>query len=194
MERDPEQKRDASAEFADEKRKLVSAYDEWWKNIKAELITPWPPPIAVGDAQENPVELPVPQAEFTGGLRFSGKHPNNAWLVNWTNMNARVEWKIDVKQPGDYEARLLYLAADGGAKVRVAVGTNSAEATIQSTPIVQVPSPDRVPRDEVHEMQWHELLVGKLSLSRGTNTLSVQALTRPGPEVMQLKSVLLRRH
>jgi arylsulfatase A-like enzyme len=195
MQRDPEQKRDASAEFPDEKRKLVSAYENWWSGIKSDLITPWPPPIPIGHAQENPVELPVPQANFTGGLRFSGKHPNNAWLLNWTNADARVEWKIDVQQPGDYEARLLYLTreADAGAKVRIVSGASSTESTTRATSIVQAPSPDRVPREEVYEMQWSELRVGTLSLQRGTNTLSVQALTKPGAEVMQLKSVILER-
>ncbi len=195
MQRDPEQTRDASAEFAEEKRRLVAAYDEWWSGIKNELLTPWPPPIPVGYAQENPVELPVPQADFVGGLRFSGKHPNNAWLLNWTNADAHVEWKIDVQEPGEYEARLLYLTrdSDAGAKVRVQAGTSSAETATRATPIVQVPSPDRVPREEVYEMPWSELSVGRIKLSRGTNTLAVQALTKPGSEVMQLKSVLLER-
>ncbi len=195
MQHDPEQKRDASAEFAAEKRRLVSAYEKWWTGIKAELVSPWPPPIPVGYSQENPTELPVPQSEFSGGLKFSGKHPNNAWLVDWTNTTARVDWRIDVVQPGSYEVRLLYScsAADAGARVAIRVGTNSIETTIRAAPVVQVPSPDRVPREEVYEMQWHELPMGVVSLERGTNTLSVQALAKPGAEVMQLKSVLLQR-
>jgi arylsulfatase A-like enzyme len=195
MQRDPEEKRDASADFPDEKRRLVTAYEQWWKEIKAELPSPWPPPIPVGYAEENPVELPVPQSQFSGGLRFSGKHPNNAWLTNWTSTNARVEWTLDVVRAGSYAVTLSYLCrqADAGARIRVKAGEATIETSTRVTPIVQVPSPDRVPREEVYEMEWHSLPVGKLTLPRGPTTLIVEALTKPGEEVMQLKSVYLKR-
>jgi hypothetical protein len=90
---------------------------------------------------------------------------------------------------------LLYLTreADVGAKIRVKAGASSAETTTRATPIVQASSPDRVAREEVYEMQWSELRAGTLKLERGTNTLTVQVLTKPGADVMQLKSVLLER-
>ena len=195
MQRDPEEKSDASADFPDEKRRLVTAYEEWWKQIKTGMLAPWPPPIPVGHAEENPVELPVPQSQFSGGLRFSGKHPNNAWLTNWTSTDARVEWPLDVVRAGSYAVTLSYLCrdADAGARVRVKVGGASTETTTRATPIVLVPSPDRVPREEVYEMEWHELPAGKLTLPNGKVTLTVEALTKPGSEVMQLKSVWLKR-
>jgi arylsulfatase A len=195
MERDPEQTRDASADFPGEKQRLAAAYDEWWKEMKSEMPSPWPPPIPVGYAEENPVELPVPQSQFSGGLRFSGKHPNNAWLTNWTSTDARVEWRLDVVRAGDYAVSLSYLcrAADAGARVRISAGEASSEIVTRATPIVLVPSPDRVPREEVYEMEWHTLPAGKLTLSRGKTTLTLEALTKPGAEVMQLKSVLLER-
>ena len=195
MERDPAQEHDASADFPDEKRRLVTAYEQWWKEIKAEMPLPWPPPIPVGHAEENPVELPVPQSQFSGGLRFSGKHPNNAWLTNWTSTNARVEWQLDVVRAGNYSVTLSYLCrgSDAGARIRVRAGEIAVEASTRATPIVQVPSPDRVPREEVYEMEWHELPAGKLTLPKGKTTLTVEALTKPGAEVMQLKSVYLKR-
>ena len=56
-----------------------------------------------------------------------------------------------------------------------------------------VPSPDRLPREEVYEMQWHTLPAGKLTLPKGRTTLSIEALTKPGDEVIQLKAVNLKR-
>ena len=195
MQRDPEQKRDASAEFPDEKRRLVTAYEQWWKEIKAQLPAPWPPPIPVGHVEENPVELPVPQSQFSGGLRFSGKHPNNAWLTNWASTNARVEWTLDVVRAGNYAVTLSYLCrqGDAGARIRVKAGDASIEGSTRATPIVQVPSRDRVPREEVYEMEWQSLPVGTLTLPKGKTTLSVEPLAKPGAEVMQLKSVYLKR-
>jgi arylsulfatase A len=195
MQRDPEEKRDASADFPEEKRRLVAAYEQWWKEIKAGMPMPWPPPIQIGHSEENPIELPVPQSEFSGELRFNGKHPNNAWLTNWTSTDSRVEWKLDVVRSGTYAVSLSYLCreADAGARIRVTASDSSIEAMTRATPIVLVPSPDRVPREEVYELQWHELPVGKLALPKGKSKLIIDALTKPGAEVMQLKSVHLKR-
>lgn len=195
MQRDPEQKRDASKDFLDEKRRLIAAYEQWWKEIKAELPSPWPPPIPVGYAEENPVELPVPQSQFSGGLRFSGKHPNNAWLTNWTSTNARAEWKLDVLRAGNYAVSLSCLCreTDAGARIRVKAGASTVETITRATPIALAPSPDRVAREEVYEMEWHQLSVGELTLPKGETTLSIEALTKPGDEVMQLKAVYLKR-
>lgn len=195
MQRDPEEKQDVSADFPDEKRRLIVAYEQWWKEMKADMPSPWPPPIPVGYAEENPVELPVPQSQFSGPLRFSGKHPNNAWLTNWTSTAARVEWKLDVVRAGNYAVTLSYLCrdADAGARIRVKAGGATIESATRATPIVQVPSPDRVPREEVYEMEWHELSVGKLTLPKGRITLGIEALTKPGAEVIQLKALYLKR-
>jgi arylsulfatase A len=195
MQADPGETRDASAEFPDEKRRLIAAYEQWWKEMKADTPSPWPPPIPVGYAEENPVELPVPQSRFSEPLRFSGKHANNAWLTNWINTDARVIWKLDVVRGGTYLVTLSYICreADAGARVRVMAGDAKIEAVTRPTPIRMVPSPDRVPREEVYEMEWHELPVGKVTLEAGPALLVVDALTKPGFEVMQLKAVRLQR-
>jgi arylsulfatase A len=149
----------------------------------------------VGYAEENPVELPVPQARFSEPLRFSGKHANNAWLTNWTSTDARVIWKLDVVRRGSYSVTLSYLCreADAGARIRVMAGDAKVEAVTRATSIRLVPSPDRVVREEVHEMEWHELPVGRVTLEKGDALLTVDALTKPGNEVMQLKAVRLKR-
>jgi arylsulfatase A len=195
MQSDPEQKRDASGDFPDDKRRLVAAYEQWWKEIRAEMPMPWPPPIPVGMAEENPVELPVPQSQFSGGLRFSGKHPNNAWLTNWTSSNAKVTWDLDVVRGGEYSVSVSYLCreADAGARVRISAAGSATETLTRATPVVRVPSPDRVAREEVYEMQWHTLQAGKLTLPKGRTTLAIEALTKPGEQVMQLKAVNLKR-
>jgi hypothetical protein len=42
-------------------------------------------------------------------------------------------------------------------------------------------------------MEWHNLPVGKLTLPKGKTTLTVDALTKPGQEVMQLKALTLHQ-
>lgn len=194
LQRDPGETRDVSAEFAGEKRRLVTEYEQWWAAIKVDPRSQWLK-IPVGHPEENPVELPVPQAQFGEPLRFSGKHANNAWVTNWVSTDGKVVWKLDVARAGAYSVTLSYLCreADAGARIRIVAGDSAIEATTRATPIRIVPSPDRVPREEVHEMEWHELPVGRVTLARGDALLSVDALTKPGAEVMQLKSVILKR-
>jgi arylsulfatase A len=195
MQHDPGETRDVSAEFPEDKRRLVSAYEQWWKEIKADIPAPWPPPIPVGHAEEDPVELPVPQSRFGEPLRFSGKHPNNAWLTNWTSTDARVTWKLDVVRAGTCAVTLSYLCrdADAGARIRVKAGDGKIEAVTHATPIRMVPSPDRVSREEVYEMEWYELPMGRITLPKGKTLLTIDALTKPGTEVMQLKALHLKR-
>jgi len=139
--------------------------------------------------------LPTPQSEFTGGLRFSGRHPNNAWLTNWTNIEATVEWELDVARAGKYEIGLQYLCpkADAGSRVEIRAAGVSTATTVRATTGGQVKSPDRAPRTEVYEMEWATLVAGKLSLPQGETKLTVRALTKPGGAVMDLKAVTLKR-
>jgi hypothetical protein len=116
-------------------------------------------------------------------------------LTNWTSTDARVEWKLDVVRAGTYAVTLSYLCreADAGARIHVQTGDAKIEAVTRATPIRLVPSPDHVTREEVYEMEWHDLPVGKITLPKGLTTLTVEALTKPGDEVMQLKAVQLKR-
>lgn len=193
MDVDPGQTRDASATHPEVARRLVDAYEQWWSAILPDAQRPRPP-IPVGHLEEPLVELPVPQARFEGGLRFSGRHPNNAWLTGWTDPAAFVEWDIDVVRPGRFEVGLQYLSgAAGGARVRVGAAGSSIEAAARETPYRQRPSPDRVARTEVYEMDWATLRIGTLRLPKGRTIVSVRATAKPGEAAIDLKTVTLRR-
>jgi arylsulfatase A len=194
---DPDETKDISAAEPDRKRELVAAYDRWWAEVLPGARLPVPP-VPVGYDEENPVSLPAPQSHFDGGLTFSGRAPNNSWLTHWTSLGATATWNIDAVRGGNYEISLMSLCpeADAGSRVQVSLGHGGApvETTIKATPIHQIPSPDREPRaGETYEMEWFTQPAGTVYLERGTNTLTVRALTKPGKQVMDLKAVLLRR-
>ncbi len=197
MENDPAQKKNIAAEQPDVVKSLTTAFENWRLEILPQtghqrLARP---PIPVGHAEENPVELPVPQAQFTGGLRFSGRHPNNAWLTGWTSLEATVEWELDVARAGRYAVSLQYLCpkADAGSRVQISAAGTVTETTVRATSGQPIKSPDRVPRTEVYEMDWATAPAGALTLPQGRAKLTVRALTKPGDAVMELKSVVLKR-
>lgn len=194
MQTDPGQATNIAADKPEVANQLKDAFQEWAESIQPELRKERLP-IPVGHPEENPVELPTPQSRFDGGLRFSGKHPNNAWLVGWTNPAATVEWDLDVAQAGGYTVTLLYSCAaeDAGSKLRISAADAAIDTEVMPAPLTEVPSPDRVPRDEVYEMKWSKLPAGVLHLPKGKTTVKLQAVSKAGKEVMQLKSVLLEK-
>lgn len=197
MRSDPGQSKNIAAERPDEARKLTAAFENWWREILPQTSHQGlaRPPVPIGFAEENPVELTVAQTEFTGGLRFNGKYPNNAWLTNWTNVEAAIEWELDVARAGRYAASLQYLCppTDAGARVEISAAGARTATIVRATTGGQIDSPDRVPRIEVYEMDWATQPAGVLILPRGRVKLTVRALTKPGAAVMDLKSILLKR-
>ncbi len=191
MEADPAQARDIAAAHPEIVRSLADAYAQWWRQILPEVEAPRPR-IPVGHLEEPLVELPAPQARFRGGLRFSGRHPNNAWLTGWTDAEAVAEWEVDVVRAGQYELGLQYLSP-GGARVRAAAGGSSVEAAAGRTPYRQRSSPDRAPRASVYEMEWATLKIGTVLLLEGRTTVSVRAMAKPGEPAIDLKAMTLRR-
>lgn len=191
MENDPGQTADITAQKPELAARLTAEYEQWWKEILPGTSVVRPP-IPIGYRQEPIVELPVPQSRFDGGIIFSGRHPNNAWLTGWTDLSATVEWDLDVRRAGKYQISLFYSAAESGTRVKISAGDSIAETVLRKAGQKQIDSPDRVPRTEVYEMEWAELSAGTIRLSRGKTTLRLQAISKNGDSVMDLKAVKLK--
>jgi hypothetical protein len=139
------------------------------------------------------VELSVAEAEPKEGVGYSGKHPNNAWAVAWANQGAGVEWQIDVQETGDHSVALQYLCTDPvpNQPVVITVGNETRIVQPVKTGRVQAASPDRVPRAEVHEMEWQRLGAGTLQLAAGVQSLSV--IAPQGCPSLELKGLVLQQ-
>lgn len=194
MTADPAQKKDVAADHADLAAKLKAAYESWWADVQKGLKG-MPPPLPVGCAARPAVTLLAPECKRTGSVRFKqGRGWANDWITNWTDTQSSVSWSLDVVGAGRYDVTLLYTcpAGDVGSKVRVEAGGASVEAVVAKAHDPEpIPSPDRVPRKEVHEKVWAPLAVGTLDLPKGQTTLRVRALTKPGGQVFDLKAVRL---
>ena len=56
-----------------------------------------------------------------------------------------------------------------------------------------IPSPDRVPRNEVYEKIWAPLTLGTVRLKKGQTRLYVKALNIPANSALDLKAVRIRQ-
>jgi arylsulfatase A-like enzyme len=192
---DPGQSSNIAAANPDVVRQLSATYEAWFADVSKRGFERFPLP--VGYEQENPVSLHAPQAFYEGGISFFGKNGfANDWLTGWTNVSGQVWWDVEVVKSGNYEVALRYLCpeADAGSKLRVSVGTASVEVTVPGTPIKEISLPHRVREANTYvNMEWATLPLGTMKLEQGRHKLTVQSLTRPGTQVMDLKSAVLRR-
>ncbi|MDB6075826.1 MAG: atsA 16, partial [Verrucomicrobiaceae bacterium] len=195
MEADPSQLKDIATEKPEVVKKLAADYKAWWQDVKADADKPRDIP-ELGHVDENPIELTTPNGRLAGGLDFGGLAPNNSWVHNWRDVNGSVTWELNVVEAGDYSIELQYLCpqADAGAKIEVVANDKSFPAVVGATPVIALPSPDRVPREkEAFEMKWFYLKPGTVHLEKGRVEIQVKAVEKPGEEVMQLKALWMRR-
>jgi arylsulfatase A-like enzyme len=187
---------------------LARLYDAFWADVSREIPT-GRFPIPVGHARENPVELSAAQAQPTPPVRFNGRHHNNAWLTGWTRAGESIRYEIDVIRPGLYELSVEYgmppTAPPTGTAATLRAflldQTKTPPAAVHPTITGQlpfarlslVPSPDRVPRDEVYEAIWTDALIGRIHLPEGRQTLVLERVdTAPDPAgELNLRRILL---
>jgi arylsulfatase A-like enzyme len=195
MQNDPGQKNDIAADQPEITARLAAFYQAWFKDVTQHGFDK--PLIPVGHKEHDPVQLYAPQSAFTGRIRFfAGPGYSNDWLTNWTNAQDKVSFELDVARAGTFEVDLAYACPeqDAGATIRVSAGKGAIEAKTKPAPAARIPLPHRDQgRNTYINRDWGTLKVGKLHLEQGPVTLSIEALSKPGEQVMELKHVQLRR-
>ncbi|MBI3678934.1 MAG: arylsulfatase [Acidobacteria bacterium] len=193
---DPGEKHDVAAGHPEKVRELRAAYEAWFRKAGDECGFARPV-IPAGYDEENPVELPAPQAYLEGELRYSrGSGFAHEWVTNWRRLEDSVYWELEIVKAGRYQIRLRYLCPPGdtGSKLKVSVAGKTLEAKLE-TPTSMEPAPHRdlIPRPEVPQMRWAMLLMGSLDLPKGRTQLRVQAVEKPGTAVLELEAATLTR-
>ncbi len=194
MEKDPGQETNIATQQPELAAQLAAKYDAWFADISGGGLRRFPLP--VGHAEQNPVELHAPQSYQDKPLRFaSGPGFANDYLTGWTDARARVWFDIDVAAAGDYDIELALAcpAADAGSKLRVSVGGQTLETTVPAAEAPEIPLPHRddAGRARYRNRAWVTLKVGTLTLPQGNARLTLQPLSMPGGQVMELKHVAL---
>jgi arylsulfatase A len=196
MEIDPAQEKNIAKENPDTVAKLIKLYDAWFADISSQGLQRFPLP--VGYTQENPVTLHAPQSFFTGKMHFfGGPGYANDWLTGWEDAKDTLWFDIDVVQPGDYSVEIAYLCPkeNAGSKIRVSAGGQSLESEVRGAPRKETPLPHRpgTTKNTYVNMEWATLHAGTLKLGKGSTKLTIEALSKPGAEVMDFKHVRLTR-
>jgi arylsulfatase A len=194
MESDPGETKDIAADHPDIVKQLSDQYDAWFADISRDALQRFPLPI--GHTAHNPVELHAPQAYLDKPLKFAnGPGFANDWLTDWTDAKAKVWFDIDVVTAGDYEIELALACppADAGSRLRISVGNESIETVVPAAPAPEIPLPhrDEDGKARYRNREWTLLKAGILKLPKGPAQLTLEPLSMPGTQVMDLKHVKL---
>jgi arylsulfatase A len=197
MQADPGQKTDIAEQNQPITKKLRHAYERWFNDVTLAGSDRLPIPVGYDEAPE--VNLPAHECYMEGQVRYAGKGGHgwaHDWVTNWTSIDDRVWWDIDVVKSGRFEVTLVYdcPAEDVGAKFRIDVGEEQVKGTIRTSRGVEIiATADRAPQAGVHERAWASTTPGALEIKKGRHKLTVRALTIPGKTAFDVKGVLLRR-
>jgi arylsulfatase A-like enzyme len=192
---DPGEKQDIACSKPELVGKLAAAYTNWFQDVTSAGFAR--PLIPVGYEQQNPVRIYAPQSSFTGSIRFFAKAGYaNDWLTGWAKPADTISFQLEVARAGLFEVELAYACAaeNAGSKLRLSAGTNSLEALVVAAPAEPIALPHRDGGSDTYvNRNWGKLNLGRLPLSRGPLTLTLQALSAPGKEILELKHVQLKR-
>ena len=194
MAADPGQAKDVTAANPQVVERLSRAYRDWFADVTRVPIVR--PPIPVGYRQRPAVELPAPEAVFTGRIRWYNQHGfAHDWLTGWTDPADSIWWEVDVVAAGRYQvtAMIACPAQAVGTKLRITAGGSSVQGSIdrahEPRPVLR-PSRQKKRR---YTQTFAPLEFGPIDLEKGRVRITVKALNRPADRVCDLQSVWLRK-
>jgi arylsulfatase A-like enzyme len=195
MEADPSQDHDISATEKAASTRLSTARAKW----KADLLPGLENdnrPFTVGYRQFPLTQLPVRDGVPHGNVKRSASAPNCSYFKNWTSTNDSITWNVEVATAGRYEAVIYYtcLADDTGSAIELSLTGSRVQAKVSEAndPPLRGAENDRVPRQgESYVKDFKPLRLGTFELKQGRGLLTLRALSVPGKQVMDVRSIML---
>jgi arylsulfatase A-like enzyme len=151
----------------------------------------------VGHPAFKTTQLPARDAQPKGGITRSNRHPNSTFFTNWKTLQDAIVWEVEVLEAGTFEAEIYYTCAPAnvGSTVQLVLGNAQLTAQIAEAhnPPLRGMENDRSPRIESYVKDFKLLKIGKIQLSKGKGQLIFKALQIKGEEVMDFRTLVLRR-
>jgi arylsulfatase A-like enzyme len=192
---DPGQSRDVAQQHPDVAAKLSQAVADWKRDVMSQLKRD-DRPFTVGYPEFPTTILPARDGVPQGNVERSAKAPNCSYFQNWTSLEDRITWDIEVATAGSYEVVVYYACpqSDVGSTVELSFQDNRMTGTVSQAndPPLRGAEHDRVPRGtESYVKDFQPLRLGTIDLKSGRGLLSLRATKIPGKQVMEVRSVLL---
>jgi len=192
---DPGQTTDIASDQPGVAAKLKQAVEDWKAEVAGEL-GPDERPFPVGYPAFPNTTLPARDGVASGGVKRSAGAPNCSYFTEWTSLDGRITWDIEVATPGMYEAVVLYTcpAADVGSTVELTFGDSvwQGKVTDAFDPPLQT-GQDRSPRkSESLVKEWRQLSLRADKVAKRRGLLTLRATQIAGGQAMDVRSVILK--
>lgn len=154
-------------------------------------------PFPVGFTQFPATNLPARDGAFKGRIRRSANAPNCSYFVNWTTLDDRIMWDIEVHTAGKYEVTLHYTCVEGDEGSSIEMSHNDAKLTGRidkpwNPPLITDQDVIKRPAAESIMKEFRPLVLGTITLEKGRGPLTLRALSIPGKEVIHVRGVTLK--
>jgi arylsulfatase A-like enzyme len=198
MTNDPGQASDRSAAEPQTLVRLSRAAADWERDCLTSLARDGDDkrPFTVGYREFPITQLPARDGKPHGSIRRSARAPNCSYFENWTGLDDRITWNVEVHTSGKYEATVLYTCreADVGSTIELSFGNGKIQAVVSKAhdPQQVGAEDDRVPRlGESYVKDFAPLAMGTFELKARRGELTLRALAMPGKQVMDVRGVTL---
>ncbi len=192
MSSDPNQKLDLAEEQPEVLAAMKGKYDDWWKEVTADIDMDRPIPIS-GESPQ--ILLPGYEARFTEGISFFEGHGwAQDWLTEWKSLEDSIHWDLNVLDKVEFEVWLSYTADENQIPSELKLYSESSELGIDIAESFEpeiIPSVNRIRRKEAPEQTWKKIRIGDLALEKGRQNLVLKALTMPAQGVGDFYSLEL---
>ena len=197
---DPGQRKDISKEQPKVAAQLRGEVEQWKKTVLTELGED-NRPFVIAHPDSEWTQIPARDGTAHGGIKGSNKFPNCSYFYNWTSLDDKITWLVEVGASGNYEVIMHYALPKGdeGTAVQITYGTgNYASATtVTLSKAHDVPvrgqENDRVKRMESYVKDFKPISMGTLKLKQGKGLLTLEALEIPGETALEFRLLMLKR-
>jgi arylsulfatase A-like enzyme len=195
LEQDIAQDQNIAERHPQEHRQLMDGLRAWQAEMDA-CVGDEARPLPVGYSEFPRTYLNAQDGLPEGEITWSSIHPNASFFINWHHVDDGIVWEINVQHKGSYEVSLMYACKpeDVGARVAVVASSERIEGVIDK-PFVSAlkDQDDRIERTDSYEKEFTPLALGIIELESGVQAVRIEALEKPGAEVMELRTLCLHR-
>lgn len=197
IQQDHRQQQDVSLQEPAMTFTLAKEAERWRAEVLAQLSEKDDRPFPLGHPDFKYTQLPARDGAPTGEIIHSNRFPNCTFFTNWSRVEDQVSWDIDVMAEGDFQVTLYYTCPpeDAGSEFEIRFQESRLQGKITEAfdPPLRGMEHDRVERMESYVKDFKPLDVGTMHLQKGRGSLTIQALSIPGSQAMDLRLLMFTR-
>jgi len=207
---DPGQYKDISKLKPKVATRLRKEVAHWKETVLAELGEDVRP-FVIAHPDYIWTQIPARDGTAHGGIKRSNKFPNCSYFYNWTTLEDKITWDVEVGATGIYEVTIHHAVPEGDEGARIHLSYSMPDAILPSgkkgvwssgnvfliEEAHDVPrrgqENDRVQRMESYVKDFKALKIGKIKLRKGKGELKLQATEIPGKTALEFRLLMLKR-